>query len=166
MNQWTVTVHVATPAPLTEDQLISLDEAAQKEDGSVFARGLDGPGFTFRGTVPSESLEDATGGVLYTAGSLARDHNGIIVGVIAETAELAEKHALAPSTPELMAATDVAELLGVSRQRVWQLQERPDFPEPYVRLGSGPVWTRPAIESFAENWQRKPGRPAKLQALP
>lgn len=164
MIEWTVTVHVATPAPLSEEQLITLDEAAEKEDGSVSARGVDGPGFTFRVTVPSESLEYATGGGIYMADSLARDHDGTIVGVVAETAELAEKHALAPSTPELLAATDVAELLGVSRQRVWQLQERPEFPEPYVRLGSGPVWTRPAIERFAESWERKPGRPAKLQA--
>ncbi|GEL19342.1 hypothetical protein PA7_31790 [Pseudonocardia asaccharolytica DSM 44247 = NBRC 16224] len=39
--------------------------------------------------------------------------------------------------------------------------EHPEFPAPYARLGSGPIWTRPVIEHFASVWVRKPGRPAK-----
>lgn len=88
--------------------------------------------------------------------------DGRVVSGRAMTEDLHEAEALRPDTPELLAATDVAELLGVSRQRVHQLHtEHPQFPEPYQRLGSGPIWTRPAIEAFDRAWARKPGRPAK-----
>jgi prophage regulatory protein len=41
---------------------------------------------------------------------------------------------------DLMGAQEVAELLGVSRQRVHQLAERPDFPAPVAVLAAGKIW--------------------------
>jgi predicted DNA-binding transcriptional regulator AlpA len=88
--------------------------------------------------------------------------NAEVVDVRVCAPEIYESEALRPDTPDLLAATDVAELLGVSRQRVHQLaREHPRFPAPYVRLGSGPIWSRPAIEHFDRLWTRKPGRPAR-----
>ena len=55
---------------------------------------------------------------------------------------------------------EVAELLAVSKQRVFQLRGRPDFPRPMVELASGPVWTRDSLNHFLEGWERRPGRPA------
>ena len=60
---------------------------------------------------------------------------------------------------ELVGVTEVAELLGVSRQRVAQLREREDFPAPVAELAAGPVWTRTNLTRFVEAWPRKPGRP-------
>lgn len=47
-----------------------------------------------------------------------------------------------PSDLELISATEVAEMLGVSRQRVAELITSPDFPAPAGNPKSGKVWTR------------------------
>jgi hypothetical protein len=60
---------------------------------------------------------------------------------------------------ELVGVSEVAELLGVSRQRVAQLREREDFPAPIAELAAGPVWTRTSLTRFVEAWPRRPGRP-------
>lgn len=170
MSEWTITVTVATPHPLDEDFLVELGEQVEHlgdGDGSVSARGTDGPGFVLRYTTKAWSILQAIDSTVELAEKLAAPvQRSAIVGASGETAELAERHAFAPDTPELLAATDVAELLGVTRQRVHQLHsERADFPAPFVRLGSGPVWTRPAIEAFAKAWTRKPGRPALVHLV-
>jgi prophage regulatory protein len=54
----------------------------------------------------------------------------------------------------LVGPQEVAELLGVSRQRLQQLAERPDFPEPVAVLALGRVWETAAIRE----WARKTGR--------
>lgn len=64
--------------------------------------------------------------------------------------------------PELVGVSELARLLGVSRQRAHMITGRPDFPQPVAKLSSGPIWTRPSVQLFVESWQRKPGRPAKL----
>lgn len=61
---------------------------------------------------------------------------------------------------ELVGKHEVAEILGVSRQRVDQLADRADFPRPLAALRAGRIWRRDSIE----RWQRKtgdrpPGRP-------
>lgn len=53
-----------------------------------------------------------------------------------------------------MGVTEIAEMLGVSRQRVHQLAQTPEFPEPVARLSAGTVWTREAVEE----WARATGR--------
>lgn len=58
---------------------------------------------------------------------------------------------------DLLGASDVAALLGVSRQRVHQLADAPDFPKPAASVGTSRrqrVWTRAAIEK----WAAKTGR--------
>jgi len=56
--------------------------------------------------------------------------------------------------------TEVAGILGVSRQRVYQLaHDYPDFPAPVAMLASGRVWDRAAIEAWTEGHpDRRPGR--------
>ncbi len=56
--------------------------------------------------------------------------------------------------PFFVGAAEIAELLGVSRQRVDQLTRRPDFPLPVAELVSGRVWTR----VFVERWAMLTGR--------
>jgi len=54
-----------------------------------------------------------------------------------------------------MTAGQVAQLLGVSRQRVHQLtEEDPTFPAPVAVLSIGRVWERADIEK----WARATGR--------
>lgn len=51
----------------------------------------------------------------------------------------------------LVGTHEVAELLGVSRQRVHQLAAEADFPEPEVVLKGGTVWRRAAIEEWRDS---------------
>jgi predicted DNA-binding transcriptional regulator AlpA len=56
---------------------------------------------------------------------------------------------------ELLGVTEVAGLLGISRQRVQQLTETdPDFPEPTANMARGRVWSRDDIVE----WARATGR--------
>jgi len=74
-----------------------------------------------------------------------------------------DRRAEEPSVPELISAPEIAELLGVTRQRVHQLAaDNPLFPEPFIRLGSGPLWIADAIRRFDREWSRKPGRPRRV----
>lgn len=54
----------------------------------------------------------------------------------------------------LIGAAEIGDLFGVSRQRVQQLVNRPDFPKPTVELAMGKVWV---TEEVVE-WGRAHGR--------
>jgi predicted DNA-binding transcriptional regulator AlpA len=61
----------------------------------------------------------------------------------------------------LVGVAEVAEMLGVSRQRVNQLvQTDPDFPEPEVVLAAGRIWLRSAIEAWGSAHPRRQGAAA------
>jgi predicted DNA-binding transcriptional regulator AlpA len=47
-----------------------------------------------------------------------------------------------------MGVTEVAQRLGVSRQRVHQLRSTPDFPDPVAMLAAGPIWESIDIEDW------------------
>jgi prophage regulatory protein len=56
---------------------------------------------------------------------------------------------------ELMGVHEIAEMLGVSRQRVDEISRTHDaFPAPVATLRSGRVWARDAVEL----WAREAGR--------
>ena len=66
---------------------------------------------------------------------------------------------------ELVSVPEVAEMLGVSRQRVHQLiQSSGDFPKPEAELAVGRIWRRADIERWIAEHPRRPGRPAKPTA--
>lgn len=52
--------------------------------------------------------------------------------------------------PALVGATDVARMIGVSRQRVYQLAETLTFPEAVAHLARGAMWRRLDIERWLE----------------
>lgn len=51
---------------------------------------------------------------------------------------------------EVLGAQEIGQLFGVSRQRVYQLVSRPDFPEPMARLAMGNVWIASEVRQWAE----------------
>lgn len=55
----------------------------------------------------------------------------------------------------LMGTAEIADYLGVSRQRVQQLAGRPDFPKPVDTLAMGNVWARDDIERWATRHPRR-----------
>jgi serine/threonine protein kinase len=62
--------------------------------------------------------------------------------------------------------TEVAELLGVSRQRLSKLRERPDFPDPIGNLAQGAVWDLDVVEAWhgAGSRSSRAGRPKAAEA--
>ena len=55
---------------------------------------------------------------------------------------------------DVVGVPEIAQILGVSRQRVYQLIEAyDDFPMPVARLAVGRIWSRAAVE----DWNRLHG---------
>ena len=57
---------------------------------------------------------------------------------------------------DLVGITEIATLLGVSRQRADQLTRRPDFPEPLVTLPRRRAWERKKVEAWIQARQPHP----------
>jgi predicted DNA-binding transcriptional regulator AlpA len=55
---------------------------------------------------------------------------------------------------ELMGIAEIADLLGVSTQRVDQLARQPGFPQPVAELKAGRIWRREEVVG----WARTSGR--------
>jgi predicted DNA-binding transcriptional regulator AlpA len=60
---------------------------------------------------------------------------------------------------DLVAIPEIAEILGVTRQRASKIiQSYDDFPTPAAELSIGRVWQRADVESWARSHPRRPGR--------
>lgn len=59
-----------------------------------------------------------------------------------------------PKAPELVAAQEIALMLGVSRQRVSQLSTAAGFPTPVAVLAVGRIWLREDVVAWAEQTGR------------
>lgn len=62
------------------------------------------------------------------------------------------------SVDQLVGAAEIADLLGVSRQRVTQLTSRGDFPRPVATLAMGKIWRRDDVEEWIEARDKRLGR--------
>ncbi len=68
---------------------------------------------------------------------------------------------------DLVSIVEVAEMLGVSRQRVHQiLRAYPDFPVPEAELAVGRIWRRQSITDWMASHPRSTGRPRKSDISP
>lgn len=63
---------------------------------------------------------------------------------------------LAAVGTDLVGVAEIAELLGVTRQRVHQLMRSPDFPAPVAELSAGRIWNLDEVESWARQTGRLP----------
>lgn len=89
------------------------------------------------------------------------DHKGIArVDVMEETYATRELDQPAES---YLGVSELASMIGVSRQRVSELRTRGDFPAAIAELAAGPVWATSSLRRFLETWERKPGRPLKVR---
>ena len=60
---------------------------------------------------------------------------------------------------ELVTASDIARRLGLSRQRINQLQVQPGFPKPIGVLAKSNIWRWSAVERWAVQTGRMPVEP-------
>ncbi|MGH2769000.1 MAG: hypothetical protein ACRDJF_00515 [Actinomycetota bacterium] len=71
-----------------------------------------------------------------------------------------------PNFTPLVGVTELARILGVSRQRASELARSRTFPKPLANLASGPVWAEDAVRSFSKTWNRRPGPKPVVAAGP
>lgn len=84
-----------------------------------------------------------------------------IVGFELLTEEELDRRNAEPLVPELVGVSEIAEMLGVGRQRAAQLTQRDDFPSPVAHLKAGPVFLKDQVRGFEARWDRHGGRPIK-----
>lgn len=168
MAEWSVLVEY-TRSYLPAEKVM-FDLAALLDEYSAVVAGGDGHGVSVRLTVHAASGPAAVASAVTIVGRAA---SKLGAGAVTEDVEHVEatewsrfERDLAEAAfPDILGSAEVAELLEVSKQRLTQLSRRADFPVPVVRLASGPVWVRAAIEAFLEGWERKPGRPAHITVV-
>ena len=137
-------------------------DAIQPHAG-VAAFGQDRPTWSATISVDAENPVEAAGFAFVTLRVLGSnvglpDWPRVRVEVVREDV-LDEDNAI-EQWPDLVTVPDVAGMLGVTQQRVRVLAaENKNFPRPAYELRIGKVWLRAAIVKFADEWERKPGRP-------
>ena len=155
-QQWSVRVTAPAPADLDIDAHVAVAEELQAGLMHDGARHL----LTAVYTVTAPTLRKATDEALRAARALPAKPTRLQVLPLDDWVDEQKE----PQPRDLVGSAEAALLLGVSRQRVGQLVERPDFPAPIARLSAGPVWTRISIEAFNQSWTRKiTGRPRKAK---
>lgn len=159
-SSWVVSMTFTPDLPIEEKQLDVLSDRFDELDWSVAA----GPAGEVEVVAYTDEPPLESAPLVIEIAKRAVAEVGVVaelVKVSAVTEEQREKDALSPQLPDLVAATDVAKILGVSRQRVSQLRGHHDFPMPVVQTGAGSLWTLYAIERFMVAWDRRPGRHGK-----
>lgn len=58
-----------------------------------------------------------------------------------------------------MGASEIGRMLGVTRQRAYQIIVRRDFPEPIAKLALGQVWLADDVEEWYRNRPARSSRP-------
>lgn len=89
---------------------------------------------------------------------------GRVVHVGAETFAALDARLAEPTIPALIGVAELAETLGVTKQRASALARSAGFPLPIAELAAGPIWAEPMVRRFVEEWERRPGRPRTVAA--
>jgi predicted DNA-binding transcriptional regulator AlpA len=168
VSEWRVRVEARGPEPLAtgEDSIATFLAQLADRGGTV----AGGPGLdtysaqlTVEAPTPGHAVTLCVE-LIRRAAAVAGLPEWPVVHAQATGADEHNRQLAIPIPSELVGISEIAAILGVSRQRAHALVRRSDFPEPIARLASGSVWTRPSIDLFVESWKRKPGRPSKEEA--
>jgi hypothetical protein len=158
---WTVHAEAAGDAgEVTEDALATFQELLADRGGAVSGEpGRYGATFSiYRREVRTDVPEEVAVAEWIPAVFETKAHDaGLPTWRVArfEVTTFAEHDAdlERPAFPELVGIKEIAGILAVSPQRAHQLTKREDFPDPIARLAAGPVWTRPSLERFIDDWR-------------
>lgn len=148
---YVVEVAISTRKPLTEAALTAVAEVGGAAGGIIGGRRLETT-LTVKAATPADA---AATGVDIVTGLVA----GVAIAANAMTVDEADRRDA--ERVEVVGVTEIAGMLGISKQRVSALSQRDDFPAPLARLASGPVWRAGDLSTFADGWRRLPGRPPK-----
>jgi enamine deaminase RidA (YjgF/YER057c/UK114 family) len=170
LNSFRYSVDIETwGRPPSDDQVDAFIDALSSLGAprSTIGHGglAGGIGVTFsidvRGVKGSKPVTEATRRAVETF-EAACEQVGIVYDGIARVDVMTDPYLERWITqePERYAGvSEVADLLGVSRQRVAQLRTKRGFPAPIAELRAGPIWDVSSLGLFLEEWERRPGRP-------
>jgi hypothetical protein len=167
--EWSVLVETRAPSGTNDDELLELlgDLREALADRGAAAGG-DGRGWDVRLTLEAPGPAAAVGAGIELVTEWAQKV-GLPVWPVVRTeaveASVLEAELAVRNFPDIVGVQEVLAILGVTKQRLWQLRGAGQFPDPMVELAATPVWLRPAVEAFVETWNRKPGRPSAVQEL-
>lgn len=145
---------------LTSDQAETIGECLSRHDG--MAANLPPDRFTvsiYQDGHGPEMVAPAIALINKSVAASAAPTDGLCAIEVVTEAEL-EHRTEQPNYPDLVSAGEAAEILNVKRQRVHQLAAQGrGFPEPLYELAVGKLWETSAIEAFAKQRNKTPGRP-------
>lgn len=157
---WSVLIETEPGDGVTDDAIDTLVDLLADHHGSV--AGGRGHGYSARISIEAADAITAIrkAAAVVTSAAERSDLPALpIVRAEATREDIFEAELERPSFPELLGVSEAAAVLGVSRQRLAEIRHKPDFPQPIFELAAGPIWLRPAVASWADTWERKPGRP-------
>lgn len=159
---WFIDVDLATEGPLFDEALDALMEAVEPLYGTV-SLSDSGKAVGLSLAVEAHDYWQALElGKSFLEGSIADVLSHPTVRSFRVLDEpTREKENTKPQFPELISVPDIADLLGVTRQAARKHTLKADFPKPLLTPRTGPLWARAAVETWRENSQRRPGRPAE-----
>jgi hypothetical protein len=172
-TQFSIRIETWGSPPGDVDLLLDLIEALEALGmrGAVSGAGglAGGAGATFGVEVPSGGSDPMAEAVRLGIDAFERacTQVGITHGGIARADVMTDAYLDRRLTrePERYAGvSEVAALLGVSRQRVAELRGKPGFPSPIAEISAGPIWEVSSLNRFLAEWERRPGRPRKATA--
>jgi hypothetical protein len=164
MTVYAVTVDLDVPGGVDDDAVNGLLEALKPYSGALAIESAEQPSWVSVAVdISAPDVGAATVRGLAAARTVLNEADlpytaGAVTGIRVLTVRAQEQELLTPVVPPLVGLSEVADMFGISRQRVTQLRERVDFPDPVAVLRSGPVWTAPALQHFLTIWDRTPGR--------
>ncbi|MCU1677722.1 MAG: hypothetical protein JWM93_2480 [Frankiales bacterium] len=164
--QWQVSITARAGRPVTDDEFIAITDKLEEYAAAVGAAPGDPSSVDVVLAIDARTLRSAFDAAIRLVVGTASDAG--VPGVAAVAAEAiefeeAERRVLAPAVPELVGISEIAGLLGVTKQRANQLvTEHKDFPRPAQQLAAGKLWPKSAVEAWASTWtRRRTGRPRK-----
>ena len=156
MNMWTASLTLNAPSHLPTITTQQKQQLLNALAGRCAVLAIDKDRLRLTFDLPAPDFETAT-----SAAKMATDDALLSAGLpplevtAAELLTSEEKRRVQAVTPDLMGVAEVAQFLGVSKQRVTQLAKTKDFPAPARELSATRIWLGPEIERFGRGWALK-----------
>jgi hypothetical protein len=161
MKDWSVELEAVGGADgqvLDEDRIDDLVEVLSQDSAAV---SYLPDRYSVRLSVQADDIRGAVQEAIQRV-SAAVERSGLpswpFVQVTAQTAEELDRDLAHPTIPELLGVAELAERLGVTKQRASNLAKDSCFPKPLTVLASGPIWAESTVARYTATWARRPGR--------
>ena len=132
------------------DRLVDALEARKDIAGPVVSWGglAGGPGvrLSLRAGDPAAAVALAT--AVFAKALIEADVEAAQVAFAEVMTEEYMDRWLGQPAREYVGLAEIAKILGVSKQRVYELRRREDFPKPIAALAAGPVWDRMSLNQI------------------